>query len=119
MHHDDDDEPADTYEPIANRYEGIADAARIRVGFTPSAARPTDKSGNRYDKTYASQALFWLFADTKYPDFVYRLNQSLRKEGVRWRPEVIRTLTGQSAEDRLPGDQDSTCSDGDDRSRCQ
>lgn len=114
-----DDKPENTYEHIANMYEGIADAVRIRAGFTPSGARPTDKSGNWYDKTYASQAFFWLFADTKYPDFLYRLNQSMKKDGVPWQPEVIQTLTGQSADDLWSDYQDSTCCDGDDRSCCQ
>ena len=66
-----DDKPEATSPYLPNMYEGIADAVRIRAGHPPAGAQPTSKTGQWYQKTYTAQAFFWLYIDTKYPNFVH------------------------------------------------
>jgi hypothetical protein len=94
-----DDKPEVTFGGMARMYEGIADAVRIRNGFTPLNAAPTSKSGSWQDKAYTGQAFFWLYVDHAHPGFLYRLNASMKgRDGVPWTPAEIQKITGKSAD---------------------
>jgi hypothetical protein len=53
--------------------EGMADFVRYRSGFIPDSNR--DKGGAWTDG-YQTTAFFFVYLDTKYPDFGYKLNQA-------------------------------------------
>ena len=115
-----DDKPEATFPGMANMYEGIADAVRIRNGFVPAGAAPNDKNGSWEQKAYASQAFFWLFIDTAFPDFIYRLNATMKgKDGTPWQPESIEQITGKSADDWWAEYQDAACCRGSNRTCCK
>ena len=101
-----DDKPEGTFAGLANMYEGIADAVRIRNGFPPRAPRP-DKNGRWQDKAYAGQAFFWLYIDTAHPDFIYKLNAGMKGRddkalAARGDPDDHRQVR-RPVVDRIPG----------------
>jgi hypothetical protein len=95
-----DDKPEAAFPGISRMYEGIADAVRIRNGFLPSNATPSNKSGHWQDKTYTAQAFFWLFVDTAHPGFLQK-------------------LTGKSADKLWAEYQAAACCQGADRTCCR
>ena len=115
-----DDKPEATFRGMANMYEGIADAVRIRNGFPPAGASPADKGGSWQDKAYVAQAYFWLFIDTAHPDFLYELNATMKgKDGNPWQPEAIAEITGKSADAWWAEYQDAACCRGSNRTCCK
>lgn len=114
-----DDKPEATFEYIANMYEGIADAVRIRAGHAPDGSAPNDKGGEWYEKTYTSQAFFWLYADTKHPGFLYELNLSMKADSTPWSVDSIQTISGQSGDALWDEYQAASCCEGGDTSCCQ
>jgi hypothetical protein len=115
-----DDKPEANFSGIANMYEGIADAVRIRNGFPPQGAAPNDKSGRWQDKTYVSQAFFWLYVDTMYPDFLYRLNATMKgKDQIPWTPAEIEKIVGKSADQLWIDYQGAACCRGNMRTCCR
>jgi hypothetical protein len=72
-----DDKPEGTWSGLANYYEAGADAVRIRYGYAPDGCRPS-KSGNWADHNYCTGGWWWLWVDTKYPDYIYKLNLLLK-----------------------------------------
>ena len=115
-----DDKPEGTFSGLANMYEGIADAVRIRNGFPPAGASPSDKQGRWQDKAYASQAFFWLFVDTAHPDFLYKLNAGMRgKDSVAWTPAEIEKITGKTADALWMEYQGAACCRGANRTCCK
>lgn len=113
-----DDKPEATFADIGNMYEGIGDAVRIRAGYTPAGAQP-DKNGSWEEKTYTGQAFFWLYMDTKRPDFIYELNKSMAKDGTPWAPSQIETITGKSAAAWWSEYQGAACCSGGTRDCCK
>jgi hypothetical protein len=113
-----DDKPEATFEDIANMYEGIADAVRIRAGYTPEGAQP-DKNGSWAEKTYTGQAFFWLYIDDEHPNFVYELNKSMAKDGKPWAPSAIETITGKSVDAWWSAYEGAACCAGGTRDCCK
>lgn len=113
-----DDKPEATFPQIANMYEGIADAVRIRAGYTPSGAQPNQKSGEWYDKTYTGQAFFWLFIDNAHEDFLHDLNLSMIADDIPWQPSAIQEITGKSVDVHWDDYVESTCCDGGNTACC-
>ena len=102
-----DDKPEATFSGMARMYEGIADAVRIRNGFTPLKAAPSNKSGSWQDKTYTGQAFFWLYVDHAHPGFLHtaqRQHERQRRHPLdpRRDPED-HGQDRRSAVDRVPG----------------
>jgi hypothetical protein len=115
-----DDKPEATFPGLPRMYEGIADAVRIRNGFPPARATPSDKSGRWQDKTYSSQAFFWLYVDQAHPGFLHKLNASMKgKDGVPWTPAEIEKITGQPADQLWASYQTATCCSASDQSCCK
>ena len=114
-----DDKPEAKSPYLPNMYEGIGDFVRIRAGHPPDGAKPNDKSGKWYDKTYTSQAFFWLYVDTKYPDFVYKLNGTMKKDGVPWSETSIQTITGKSGDALWTEYQGAACCSGNTTTCCK
>jgi hypothetical protein len=74
------------YSRLGNVIEGVADFVRFRVGFMPRGRTPS-KSGRWDDEGYTKPAFFLLWADTKYPGFVYRMNLTMAAgDGRSWEP---------------------------------
>lgn len=113
-----DDKPEAKSPYLPGMYEGIGDFVRIRAGHSPNGAEPNDKSGHWYDKAYTSQAFFWLYVDTKYPDFVYKLNASMKNDGVPWSETSIQTITGKSGDALWTAYQGAACCSGNNTSCC-
>lgn len=114
-----DDKPEATSPYLPGMYEGIGDFVRIRAGHPPEGAKPNDKGGNWYDKSYTSQAFFWLFVDTKIPDFVYKLNLTMKKDGVPWSEDSIQTIAGKSGDELWAEYQDAACCQGNNTTCCK
>jgi hypothetical protein len=91
-----DDKPEGTWSGLANYYEAGADAVRIRAGFVPSGCQP-GKSGQWYDHNYCSGGWWWLWVDTKYPGFMYRLNLQMKgNDSKAWQPATATSIAGVS-----------------------
>jgi hypothetical protein len=91
-----DDKPEGTWSGLANYYEAGADAVRIRAGFVPSGCQP-GKSGQWYDHNYCSGGWWWLWVDTKYPGFIYRLNLQMKgNDNKAWQPTTATSIAGVS-----------------------
>jgi Peptidase of plants and bacteria len=121
MYQNDDKAPGEgTYENLGNVIEGIADAVRIRAKLPPPGSKPT-KSGSWDDAGYWKPAFFLLWIDGQYPDFLYRLNQSMAMgDGKAWTPAEIETITGRSVDDLWAAYASATCCSGsNNRSCCQ
>jgi Peptidase of plants and bacteria len=114
-----DDKPEGTFTGLANMYEGIADAVRIRNGFPPAGAQP-DKNGRWQDKAYAGQAFFWLYIDTAQPDFLYKLNATMKgRDGRPWAVTEIQTISGKSADQWWTEYQGAMCCRGNTQTCCK
>jgi len=74
--------------------EGIADAVRMKADLISPAHL---RRGGSYTNGYKTAAFFLLWIERQFPEFLYKLNQSLRVgDGTAWSPETFRTLTGKS-----------------------
>jgi hypothetical protein len=73
--------------------EGIADAVRLSSG---NVAPAYISKGGSYTDAYNRTAFFLVWLGTKYPDFLYRLNQTMKADGVAWTTGQFQTLTGKS-----------------------
>jgi hypothetical protein len=114
-----DDKPEATFAGIANMYESIADAVRIRNGFAPDGCAPTDKSGTWSSHSYCSGGWFWLWADTVYPGFLYQLNAQMQgKDGKPWAPAQATPITGKSIDALWTEYQGAACCSGATRTCC-
>jgi hypothetical protein len=114
-----DDKPEGTFSGLANMYEGIADAVRIRNGHAPAGASP-DKNGRWQDKAYAGQAFFWLYIDNMHPDFIYKLNATMKGRDMKaWQPTEIQTITGKSADQWWTEYQGAACCRGNTQTCCK
>ena len=115
-----DDKPEGTFPGLPGMYEGIADAVRIRNGFAPAGASPGNKTGRWQDKAYVDQAFFWLYIDTAHPDFIYKLNGTMKgRDMTPWTPAEIQKITGKSADQLWTEYQAAACCRGSDRSCCR
>jgi hypothetical protein len=116
--HDDRAQEEGSYANLANVIEGVADAVRIRLGYTPTGAQPS-KSGHWDDEGYWKPAFFVLWVDNEYPDFIYQLNLSMvGGDGVAWAPDSFLTITGRSVDDLWEDYQAADCCSGSDHSCC-
>lgn len=114
-----DDKPEATSSYLPNMYEGIGDFVRIRAGHPPKGAAPNDKGGKWYDKTYTSQAHFWLYLDTKMPDFVYKLNLTMKHDDKPWSEASIQEIAGKSADALWTEYQGAACCQGNTTTCCK
>jgi hypothetical protein len=114
-----DDKPEGTFSGLANMYEGIGDAVRIRNGHPPAGAQP-DKNGRWQDKAYSGQAFFWLYIDNMHPDFIYKLNAGMKGRDMKaWQPTEIQTITGKSADQWWTEYQGAACCRGSTQTCCK
>jgi hypothetical protein len=75
--------------------EGIADSVRLKADFiSPDFLR----TGGSYTSSYKTTAFFLVWLERQYPEFLYRINQSLRIDGQAWSTESFRTITGKSVD---------------------
>jgi hypothetical protein len=87
-----------TWPTLPNILEGVGDFVRIRAGFTPYSTKPA-KGGTWDDTGYTKPAFFLLWIDVKFPDFLYRMNLSMKAgDGVAWTPQTIQDITGTSVD---------------------
>ena len=115
-----DDKPERTQDVLDGMYEGIADAVRIRNGFPPAGASPGSKSGRWQDKAYVEQAFFWLWVDTAHPDFIYKLNATMKGgDKIPWTPAEIQKITGKSGDQLWTEYQAAACCQGATRTCCK
>jgi hypothetical protein len=115
-----DDKPEGKWSGLANYYEAGAEAVRIRYGFAPAGCRPGDKGGNWYDKSYCGGGWWWLWVDTKYPDFIYKLNlQMTGGDGKAWTPEMATPIAGVSLDDLWKQYQAAACCNGANATCCK
>jgi len=106
------------YTNLGNVIEGVADAVRIRLGYTPTGAQPS-KSGVWDDQGYWKPAFFVLWVDNEYPDFIYQLNQSMVSgDGVAWMPDSFLSITGRSVDDLWSDYQVAACCSGSEHACC-
>jgi hypothetical protein len=115
-----DDKPEGKWSGLANYYEAGAEAVRIRYGFAPAGCRPDDKGGNWYDKSYCGGGWWWLWVDTKYPDFIYKLNvQMTGGDGKAWTPDMATPIAGVSLDDLWKQYQAAACCKGTNTTCCK
>lgn len=115
-----DDKPEGKWSGLANYYEAGAEAVRIRYGFAPAGCRPDDKGGQWYDKNYCGGGWWWLWVDTKYPDFIYKLNlQMTGGDGKAWTPDMATPIAGVSLDDLWKQYQTAACCKGANTSCCK
>jgi hypothetical protein len=119
MYQNDDKAPGEgTYANLGNVIEGIADAVRIRAKLPPPGSMPS-KSGSWDDQGYWKPAYFLLWVDDRYPDFLYRLNQSMAiGDGIAWTPDAFQVITGRSVDDLWSTYATASCCSVGDRSCC-
>jgi hypothetical protein len=73
--------------------EGVADTVRLHAGYIS----PDNLSrGGSYSDSYKTTAFFLAWLDRRYPDFLYRMNGSLRPNGQAWSEASFQTITGKS-----------------------
>jgi hypothetical protein len=107
-----DDKPEGTWSGLANYYEADADAVRIRFGYAPTNCRP-NKSGQWQNLNYCGGGWWWLWVDTKYPDFLYKLNQQLKgRDGKAWTPADATSIAGVTLDDMWKEYQAAACCSG-------
>ena len=107
-----------TYERLGNVIEGIADAVRIRAKLPPIGSKPS-KSGSWDDEGYWKPAYFILWVDNQYPDFLYRLNQSMAiGDHEAWTPAAFETITGRTVDELWSSYAGAACCSANDRSCC-
>ena len=114
-----DDKPEGTFSGLANMYEGIGDAVRIRNGHAPAGAQP-DKNGRWQDKTYSGQAFFWLYIDNVLPRL--HLQAQRQHEGPATAcpgpPRRSRRSPASPPTSSGPTTSNASCCQGDNRSCC-
>ncbi len=107
-----------SYANLGNVIEGIADAVRFRLGYTPTGAQPS-KSGSWDDQGYWKPAFFVLWVDNKHPDFIYQLNQSMVSgDGIAWGLDSFFAITGSSVDKLWADYQVAACCSGSEHSCC-
>ena len=75
--------------------EGIADAVRLKADYiAPDFLR----TGGSYTNAYKTTAFFLVWLERQYPEFLYRMNQSLKVNGSAWSPTSFQTITGKSVD---------------------
>ena len=75
--------------------EGVADTVRLHAGYIS----PDNLSrGGSYTDSYKTTAFFLAWLDRRYPDFLYRMNGSLRPNGQVWTTGSFQTITGKSVD---------------------
>jgi len=115
-----DDKPEGKWSGLANYYEAGAEAVRIRYGLAPMGCLPNDKGGQWYDKNYCGGGWWWLWVDTKYPDFIYKLNvQMTGGDGKAWTPEMATAIAGVSLDDLWKQYQVAACCKGTNTTCCK
>jgi len=115
-----DDKPEGKWSGLANYYEAGAEAVRIRYGLAPAGCLPNDKGGQWYEKNYCGGGWWWLWVDTKYPDFIYKLNvQMTGGDGKAWTPDMATAIAGVSLDDLWKQYQVATCCKGSNTTCCK
>ena len=119
MYQNDDKAPGEgSYINLGNVVEGIADAVRIRLGYTPTGAQPL-KHGSWDDEAYWKPAFFLLWVDHEYPGFIHQLNRSmLSGDGLAWTPDSFLSITGRGVDEWWADYQVATCCSGSENSCC-
>ncbi len=114
-----DDKPEATFPGMAAMYESVADGVRIRNGLAPSGCAPTNKSGVWSSHSYCSGGWFWVWAETNHPDFLYRLNATMKgKDGKPWAPADATSITGKTIDALWNDYKAAACCSGSQRSCC-
>ena len=107
-----DDKPEGNWPGLANYYEATADAVRIRFGHAPDGCRP-GKTRSWENHNYCSGGYWWLWVDTKHPDFLYKLNLQLRgRDGRAWKPADATAIAGVSLDALWTEYQAAACCSG-------
>lgn len=88
-----DDQPDS--DPEIGLIEGIADSVRLGAGYISPGELG---AGGRWDSGYKTSAFFLVWLDTRYPDFLYRFNQSFKPDGEAWSPAAFQQITGESVD---------------------
>jgi hypothetical protein len=115
-----DDKPEGKWSGLAAYYEAGAEAVRIRYGFAPAGCRPGDKGGQWFEKSYCSGGWWWLWVDTKYPDFIYKLNvQMTGGDGKSWTPEMATPIAGVTLDAMWKEYQAAACCSGNNTTCCK
>jgi hypothetical protein len=108
-----------SYPNLGNVIEGVADAVRIRLGYTPTGAQPS-KGGSWDDQGYWKPAFFLLWVDHEHPGFIYQLNLSMVSgDGLAWTPESFVPITGRGVDEWWADYQEAACCSGSERSCCR
>lgn len=76
--------------------EGLADYVRYKSGNIPLSNR---HRGGKYDDAYQTTGFFIAWLDERFPDFGYKLNQTLtRNDGAGWSTRAFQDLTGKDVD---------------------
>jgi hypothetical protein len=114
-----DDKPEATFSAIGNMYESVGDAVRIRNGYAPAGCAPSGKTGTWSSKSYCGGGWFWVWAETVYPDFIYKLNGTMKgKDGHAWAPADATFITGKTIDQLWTDYQGAACCSGATRTCC-
>ena len=114
-----DDKPEGRWSGLAAYYEAGADAVRIRYGFAPDGCRP-GKNGNWYDHSYCTGGWWWLWVDTKHPDFLYKLNLLMKGRDMKaFTPEDATAIAGVSLDALWTEYKTATCCSGTNTTCCK
>ncbi|HEY0713241.1 MAG TPA: basic secretory protein-like protein [Polyangia bacterium] len=104
-----DDKPEGTWSGLPSYYEAGADAVRIRYGYLPNGCRP-NKNGQWHQHNYCSGGYWWLWVDTKHPDFLYKLNLLMKGRDMKaFTPADATAITGTSLDDLWREYQTAAC----------
>jgi len=115
-----DDKPEGRWPGLAAYYEAGAEAVRIRYGFAPAGCRPGDKGGQWFEKSYCSGGWWWLWVDTKHPDFIYKLNlQMTGGDGKQWSPDQATPIAGVTLDALWKEYQGAACCNGANTTCCK
>jgi hypothetical protein len=120
MYQHDDKAPGEgSYPNLGNVIEGVGDFVRIRAGWPPKNAKPS-KTGTWDDAGYWKPAFFLLWIDVTFPDFLYRMNLSMKAgDGVSWSPQAIGDITGSSVDGLWQEYKGASCCVGATQSCCK
>jgi hypothetical protein len=114
-----DDKPEGTWPGLANYYEAGADAVRIRNGYVPDGCRP-GKNGTWSQHNYCTGGYWWLWVDTKIPDFLYKLNIQMKgRDGKAWMPADATAIGGVSLDDLWTEYKTAACCNGTNTTCCK
>jgi hypothetical protein len=115
-----DDKPEGNWPGLAAYYESDADAVRIRFGFAPDGCRPGNKGGRWEQKSYCSGGWWWLWVDTKHPDFLYKLNILMKGRDMKaFTPEDATAIAGVSLDALWTEYKTATCCSGTNTTCCK